>query len=70
MESKYQSQLELLLKLDDKMNRHLACDIRPGDKGGDLADDLIRNGLVNKSDRDVLAIAMQEQLDSYLAMKA
>lgn len=69
-DSKFQSQLELLLKLDDKMNRHLVCDVRPGDKGGDLADDLIRCGLVNKADRDVLALAMQEQLDSYIAMKA
>ncbi|KAJ7373859.1 hypothetical protein OS493_009181 [Desmophyllum pertusum] len=46
------------------------CDLRPGDKGGDLADDLIRCGLLNTADRDILAFALQEQLDSYPAMEA
>lgn len=68
-DSNQQTQLELLLKLDDKMNRHLMCDLRPGDKGVDLADDLIRHGLLNKADREELAKAMQAQLDSYPAIR-
>ncbi|XP_022802070.1 nuclear receptor-binding protein-like [Stylophora pistillata] len=64
-DSNQQTQLELLLKLDDKMNRHLMCNLRSGDKGVDLADDLIRHGLLNKADREELAKAIQTQLDSY-----
>ncbi|XP_029199160.2 nuclear receptor-binding protein-like [Acropora muricata] len=68
-EKKQQYQLELVLKLSDKMNRHLVCDLRPGDKGGDMADDLIRCGLINKVDREMIAAAMQDQLNQYPAMK-
>lgn len=68
-DGKQQDQLELLLKLDDKMNRHLMCDLRPGDRGSDMADDLIRCGLINKADRDMIAIAMQEQLDLHPVLK-
>lgn len=69
-DSKQQTQLELLLKLDDKMNRHLVSDLRPGDKGVDLADDLIRHGLLNKADREELAKSIQTQLDSYPTITA
>lgn len=61
--------LELLLKLDDKMNRHLMCDLRQGDKGSDMADDLIRCGLINKADHEAIARAMQEQLDLHPVLK-
>lgn len=69
-DGKQQDQLELLLKLDDKMNRHLMCDLRPGDKGCDMADDLIRCGLISKADRESIALYIQEQLDLYPTMKA
>lgn len=68
-DGKQQDQLELLLKLDDKMNRHLMCDLRQGDKGSDMADDLIRCGLINKADHEAIARAMQEQLDLHPVLK-
>lgn len=39
--------MTLLLRMDDKMNRQLTCDISSSDSGPTLADELVRYGFIN-----------------------
>ena len=39
--------MTLILKFDDRMNRHLTCDIQFGEKSDDLAEELVRYGFIN-----------------------
>ena len=40
--------LSLLLRLDDKMNRQLNCKVQENETAVDLANELVRYGLVNE----------------------
>lgn len=45
----------LLLKLDDKMNRQVSCELRAGDTGKALVEELVSFGLIHAvSKRDAL----------------
>ncbi|XP_064604451.1 nuclear receptor-binding protein-like isoform X2 [Liolophura sinensis] len=57
-------QLELLLKMDDRMNRQLQCDMSEEDTSFGLADELVHYGFINEHDRDKVANKIEEGLKS------
>ncbi|KAL3867630.1 hypothetical protein ACJMK2_040508 [Sinanodonta woodiana] len=57
-------QLNLLLRMDDKMNRQLQCDIAQDDTATGLADELVHYGFINESDRDKIASFIEEKIGS------
>ncbi|XP_048582966.1 nuclear receptor-binding protein isoform X2 [Nematostella vectensis] len=54
--------LTVTLKLDDKMNRQLTCDVKIGENPLELADELILYGFANRMDRENLAKVMEDAL--------
>lgn len=56
--------LSLLLRLDDKMNRQLSCKVQENETAIDLANELVRYGLVNELDRDKVASKIDEHLQA------
>ena len=59
--------MTLLLRMDDRMNRQLSCTVFEGDGGGALADELVRYGFVNDSDRQQVALLVDNALASCIA---
>ncbi|KAJ8032986.1 Nuclear receptor-binding protein [Holothuria leucospilota] len=58
-------QLEIHLRMDDKMRRELSCEISKDDKPQDLADELVGFGFINQSDRDQISWMIEERLKSF-----
>lgn len=56
------SALSLVLRLDDKMNRTLTCKVKEGEKGIELAQELVFYGLINESDTEKIASSIDERL--------
>jgi nuclear receptor-binding protein len=52
----------LLLRLDDKMNRQLSCELRPSDTPKGLVEELLSFGLIHADDRELVAKAIEETL--------
>uniref|UniRef100_A0A1A8N9N2 Nuclear receptor-binding protein n=3 Tax=Nothobranchius TaxID=28779 RepID=A0A1A8N9N2_9TELE len=52
--------LTLLLKLEDKMNRHLSCDMAPHERVQDLAEDLVQQGLISEEDQLKISSLLKE----------
>ncbi|XP_077991108.1 nuclear receptor-binding protein-like [Glandiceps talaboti] len=61
-ESKPQLHLTIILRMDDKMNRHLSCDFTPDDSGMKLAEELVHYGFINLNDQSKVANMIEEQL--------
>ena len=54
--------MTLLLRMDDKMNRQLTCEVTTSDSGSNLADELVRYGFINSEDRQTIANLIDETL--------
>ncbi|XP_033645184.1 nuclear receptor-binding protein-like [Asterias rubens] len=55
--------LELLLRMDDKMNRQLSCEIGLEDSPWGLANELVEYGFINDTDRIRVAALIEEKLN-------
>ncbi|XP_022102298.1 nuclear receptor-binding protein-like [Acanthaster planci] len=55
--------LELLLRMDDKMNRQLSCEIAADDSPWGLANELVEYGFINSCDRSRVAALIEEKLN-------
>lgn len=39
--------MTILLRMDDKMNRQLSCEVTPKDTPSELAEELVNHGFIN-----------------------
>jgi len=54
--------MTILLRMDDKMNRQLSCQVTEKDNSSTLTDELVYYGFINQSDRQQLASLVDEAL--------
>lgn len=54
--------LTLLLRMDDKMNRQLQCEISLDDNASTLAEELVHYGFINELDKDKVASLIDQNL--------
>uniref|UniRef100_A0A1I8NU32 Nuclear receptor-binding protein homolog n=1 Tax=Stomoxys calcitrans TaxID=35570 RepID=A0A1I8NU32_STOCA len=56
--------MTILLRMDDKMNRQLSCDVTESDTAADLTQELVRLGFVHTEDQDKIQALLEETLRS------
>ncbi|ELU04627.1 hypothetical protein CAPTEDRAFT_222925 [Capitella teleta] len=54
--------MTLLLRMDDKMNRQLTCEVSANDSGFNLADELVRYGFISSVDRNSIGMLIDDTL--------
>ncbi|KAL1433680.1 hypothetical protein MTO96_012219 [Rhipicephalus appendiculatus] len=54
--------MTLLLRMDDKMNRQLTCELSIKDTPSVLATELVHYGFINKDDRNMVEVLIQDTL--------
>ncbi|KAL6113280.1 nrbp1 [Pungitius sinensis] len=58
--------LTLLLKLEDKLNRHLTCDMLPHESVQEMAEELVQLGLISEVDQKKIASLLDESFSQAL----
>ncbi|KAM8894419.1 nuclear receptor-binding protein-like isoform 1-T1 [Spinachia spinachia] len=58
--------LTLLLKLEDKLNRHLTCDMLPHESVEEMAEELVQLGLISEVDQNKIASLLDESFSQAL----
>ncbi|XP_034661696.1 nuclear receptor-binding protein homolog [Drosophila subobscura] len=54
--------MTILLRMDDKMNRQLTCQVTEHDTAADLTSELVRLGFVHLDDQDKIEVLLEETL--------
>ncbi|KAH8344337.1 hypothetical protein KR084_009909 [Drosophila pseudotakahashii] len=54
--------MTILLRMDDKMNRQLTCQVNENDTASDLTSELVRLGFVHLDDQDKIQVLLEETL--------